>query len=180
MSDEMEWRSTTTVAKQPPTPPLLLAGYRLGVAMWLLIGEEDEPQFSNTYEYLIRSPRYHLHARPSDEVGDEAPVRRKLEGEASVWTNYILMQGENGQRMDCPSLKTAKGEVKRCEKVLDAALIELQKESLSLRYPHEHVIEEVFNEQGVAHFRVVGDHHYRFPVLLRLLCAYMFTLVKVL
>ncbi|GJY68283.1 hypothetical protein Tco_0471265 [Tanacetum coccineum] len=128
MSDEMEWRSTTTVAKQPPTPPLLLAGYRLGVALWLLIGEEDEPQFSNTYEYLIRSPRYHLPARPSDEVGDEAPVRRKLEGEASVWTNYILMQGENGQRMDCPSLKTARGEVKLCEKVLDAALIELQKE----------------------------------------------------
>ncbi|GKE77273.1 hypothetical protein Tco_1543393 [Tanacetum coccineum] len=70
MSDEMEWRSTTTVAKQPPTPASRrIPSWRFfarDVAPWLFIGEEDEPQFSDTYEYLIRFSQYHLPARPSD------------------------------------------------------------------------------------------------------------------
>ncbi|GJX62389.1 hypothetical protein Tco_0295289 [Tanacetum coccineum] len=148
MSNEMEWRSTTTVAKQPPTPPLLLAGYRLDVAPWLLIGEEDEPQFSDTYEYLIRFSRYHLPARPSDEVGDKVPVNMgivthfmfcatKRENLKFNWKLIEYVTNAGGQitslckvRMDCPSLKTAKSEVKRCEKVLDVALIELRPRQL--------------------------------------------------
>ncbi|GJY68285.1 hypothetical protein Tco_0471267 [Tanacetum coccineum] len=72
-------------------------------------------------------------------------------------------------RMECLSLKQARRVVKHCENVLDAegetklkpahlAFSHLYlHEAVSLRDPHENDIEEVFDEQGVAHFRVVGQ-----------------------
>nr|GEY25878.1 hypothetical protein [Tanacetum cinerariifolium] len=44
-------------------------------------------------------------------------------------------------------------------------VVRLSDANLSLRDPHENDIEEVFDEQGDAHFRVVGHckDHYRFP-----------------
>ncbi|GKB95153.1 hypothetical protein Tco_0981290 [Tanacetum coccineum] len=56
-----------------------------------LIPEDEEPQFSDTYEYLIYTPRFKDPRASSAEVDS---IRRKLEGEASIlyWKRYGLLK----------------------------------------------------------------------------------------
>ncbi|GJY68284.1 hypothetical protein Tco_0471266 [Tanacetum coccineum] len=129
MSDEMEWRSTTTVAKQPPTPPLLLAGYRLdgsslGMVRLLYLCNRKKTFLDPSIDGdLYKLPRGYLLVK-----------KMSLNSQILMSISFAFPGGQITSlckvRMDCPSLKTAKSEVKRCEKVLDVALIELRPRQL--------------------------------------------------